>query len=145
MNVKNDINAFKGDLKTAVVDWVDEKVSDFVSSRPALKPMSVYLKRGVCRWIDAQDQRINKAMDSLLPLICDKDGTLDTDRFFDDLAEMFRLMDEHTSKMGIVNLVAGKGAVMFSIDHPLADMLLGGKGVRITVDELLEIKEMLKP
>lgn len=144
LNVKTNINAFKGELKTAMADWVDEKITDFVSTRPALKPMSVYLKRGVCRWLDRKDQQINNTVDCLLPLICDKDGNFDTDQFCDDLAEMFRLMDEHATKMGPLSLVVGKGSIMLGVDHPLAEMLLGGKGVRIGVDELLEIKEMLR-
>ena len=143
MNLKNDINAFKGELKTALADWVEGKIADFVSSRPALKPVSIYVKRGIMNWIDSKDAQINRAIDFVVPCICDKQGNFDSDQLLDDLAEMFRLMDEHPMQWGPFNMVVGKGAVMLSVDHPLADMLMGGKGIRISVEEMLELKELL--
>ena len=144
MNVRNDINAFKGDLKSAISEWAEEKVNDFAMHHPALKPVSVYIKRGINHWLDSKDAEINRAIDFAVPCICDKHGNFDSDQLIDDLADMFRLMDEHPIQMGPLNMVIGKGAIMASIDNPLADMLLGGKGIRISVDEMLELKEILK-
>lgn len=144
MNLKKDINALKGEMKAAISEWMEEKVNDFVASRPALKPVSIYIKRGFNHWLDTKDMQINKTMDMLLPCICDKDGNIDTDQLLDDAAEMFRMMDEHTTQAGPVKLVVGKGAIVVGIDNPIADMLLGGKAVRISVDEMLELKDLLK-
>lgn len=144
MYPKEEINKFKGDLKTSIQNWAEGKIDTLCSGKPKMKAASVYLKRGLNNYLDREDSRINRAVDNALLFITDENGAINTDVVIDDLVEMFRNMDRQEKRIGMFNLEYGQGEIKITIPrNPFLDMIFGDLGmVRITSDDFLELKEL---
>ena len=142
---KEKINEFKGNLKTSLQEWGNSKIDALCGNNPRMKPASIYMKRGLNNWIEMEDERINKVVDRSLLFISDKNGGIDTDMLIDDAVEIFKGMDKQQMELGMFLLEYGKGEVSVSIPHNfMLDMIFGDLGkVRLTADDLLELKELL--
>lgn len=142
---KERINEFKGNLKLSLQEWGNSKIEALCNEHPRMKATSVYLKRGLNNWIESKDEQINKLVDNTLLFVADKNGEVNTDILIDDAIEMFRGMDKQQTKLGMFLLEYGKGEVSLTIPHNLMlDMIFGDLGkIRITAEDLLEIKELL--
>lgn len=145
MYIKENVAELTGNLKVAVRNWANGKIDELAAGRPKLKAASVYLKRGLSNWMDREDKRINSVTDSLALFLADKDGNIDTDMLINDAVAMFREMDVNYAEIGGFGIEYGKGAVTVSIPHSVfLDMIFGDLGhVKITAEDLLEIKELL--
>lgn len=110
-----------------------------------MKAASVYMKRGLDNWLEMEDERINKMVDRSLLFIADKNGGIDTDMLIDDAVEMFKGMEKQQMELGMFLLEYGKGEVSVAIPHNfMLDMIFGDLGkIRLTADDLLEMKELL--
>lgn len=144
MYPKEEINKFKGDLKTSIQSWVNGKIDDLCEGKPKMKAASVYLKRGLNNYLNREDLKINRAVDNALLFITDENGAINTDVVIDDLVNMFKDMDKQEKKIGMFNLEYGQGEIKITIPHnPFLDMIFGDLGmIRITSDDLLELKEL---
>ena len=145
MYLKDDINLLKGDIKTALMQWSESKLNSLCMAHPQLKPMSVYLRRGLTNYIDRIDDKVDSAVDMLLLFVADKNGNIDTDMLINDAVEMFKLTDVHEAKIGIFDLTYGAGEVVLSLPHnPVLDIFVGDLGViKLTADDLLELRNYL--
>lgn len=146
MYLKEDINLLKGDIKTALMQWSESKLNSLCMSHPQLKPMSVYLRRGLTNYIDRIDDKVDSAVDMLLLFVADKDGKIDTDTLINDAVEMFKLSDVHQSNIGIFDVTYGAGEILLTMPHnPLLDIFFGNLGqIKLTAEDLLEMKNFLK-
>lgn len=146
MYTKDEVCKLKIDLLDNIQEWANYKIDALVTSRPKLKLASTYLKRGVRNWIAKETGRINSMMDNVLLFVADENGNVNTDVLINDLVEMFKAMDVQNIKMGVFDIEYGKGEVKINIPHnPILDMLMGDLGqVRITCEDIMEIKEMFK-
>ena len=146
MYPKEEINKFKGDLKTSIQSWVEGKIDALCDGKPKMKAASVYLKRGLNNYLSREDLRINRAVDNALLFITDENGAIDTDVVVEDVVEMFKNMERQEKRIGMFRLEYGQGEIKITIpDNPFMDMIFGNLGmVRITADDLLELKELLK-
>lgn len=146
MYLKEDINLLKGDIKTALMQWSESKLNSLCMAHPQLKPMSVYLRRGLTNYIDRIDDQVDSAVDMLLLFVADKDGNIDTDTLINDAVEMFKLSDVHQSNIGVFDITYGAGEILLSMPHnPLLDIFFGNLGqIRLTAEDLLEMKNFLK-
>lgn len=142
---KEKLNEFKGNLKTSLQEWGNSKIEALCGNNPRMKAASVYMKRGLNNWLEMEDERINKMVDRSLLFIADKNGGIDTDMLIDDAVEMFKGMDKQQMELGMFLLEYGKGEVSVAIPHNfMLDMIFGDLGkVRLTADDLLELKELL--
>lgn len=145
MYLKDDINLLKGDIKTALSKWSESKIDALTMSHPKLKPMSVYLRRGLTNYIDRIDDKVDSAVDMLLLFVADKNGNIDTDMLINDAIEMFKLSDVREAKVGIFDLTYGAGEVVLSLPrNPVLDIFVGDLGViKLTADDLLELRNYL--
>ena len=75
-----DINKFKGDLKTAVQEWGENRIDELFPNSPSKK---VFLKRGFTNWLSKKDGNLNKMIDNSLFFITDENGVVDTDSAID--------------------------------------------------------------
>ena len=146
MYTKDEVCKLKIDLLDNIQEWANYKIDALVTNRPKLKLASTYLKRGVRNWITKETGRINSMMDNVLLFVADENGNVNTDVLINDLAEMFKAMDVQNVKMGVFDIEYGKGEVKINIPHnPLLDMFVGDLGqVRITCEDIMEIKELFK-
>lgn len=146
MYVKEETSTFKADLKANMQAWAEDKIDKLGETRPKLKAASVYMKRGLSNWLDREDMRIDHMVDNLLLFVTDEKGNIDTDVIIDDLIKMFKDMDVNKAKVGFLDVEYGKGEVKINIPHnPMLDLIFGDLGqVKITSEDILEIKEMFK-
>lgn len=145
MYLKEETAKLIGDLKNAVRQWAYGKIDELATDRPKLKAASVYLKRGINNYMEREDKRINSMVDGITLFVADKDGNIDTDMLIDDSVAMFKEMDMNFAEVGMFKIEYGKGAVTINIPHNLfLDMIFGDLGqIRITAEDLLEIKQMM--
>lgn len=146
MYTKDEMGKLKIDLLDNIQEWANYKIDALVTSRPKLKLASTYLKRGVRNWVAKETGRINNTIDNILLFVADENGNVNTDILINDLVEMFKAMDVQNVKMGAFDIEYGKGEVKINIPHnPILDMLMGDLGqVKITTEDILEIKELFK-
>ena len=146
MYLKDDINLLKGNIKTALMQWSEGKLNALCMTHPQLKPMSVYLRRGLTNYLDRIDDKVDSAVDMLLLFVADKDGNIDTDTLINDAVEMFKLSDVHQSNIGVFDLTYGAGEILLTMPHnPLLDIFFGNLGqIKLTAEDLLEMKNFLK-
>ncbi len=145
MYLKEETAKLTDNLKVAVKEWANGKIDELAAGRPKLKAASVYLKRGLDNWMEREDKRINSMVDGIALFVADKDGNIDTDTLIDDAVAMFKEMDVNFSEIGMFGIEYGKGVITVNIPHNLLlDMIFGDLGqIRITADDLLEIKQMI--
>lgn len=144
-NIKENTAELTGNLKVAVKNWVNGKIDELASNRPKLKAASVYLKRGLSNYMEREDKRINSMIDGISLFVADKDGNIDTDMLIDDAVTMFKSMDMASYDVSAFNIEYGRGIITVNIPHNFfLDMIFGDLGqIRITADDLLEIKQMI--
>lgn len=144
MYIKEELGKFKSDLKTNMQAWAEGKINDLGKTQPRLKTASVYLKRGLNNWLEREDKHINRIVDNLTLFIADEKGQINTDIIIEDLMEMFKGMEVQEMELGMFHVAYGKGEINISIPHnPMLDIIFGNLGhVKITADDLLEMKEM---
>ena len=145
MYLKDDINLLKGNIKTALMQWSEGKLNALCMAHPQLKPMSVYLRRGLTNYLDRIDDKVDSAVDMLLLFVADKDGNIDTDTLINDAVEMFKLSDVHQSNIGAFDVTYGAGEILLTMPHnPLLDIFFGNLGqIKLTADDLLELRNYL--
>lgn len=144
-NIKENTAELTGNIKVAMKNWANGKIDELAANRPKLKAASVYLKRGLSNYMEREDKRINSMVDGISLFVADKDGNIDTDMLIDDAVAMFKSMDVASYDVGAFNIEYGKGTITLNIPHNFfLDMIFGDLGqIRITADDLLEIKQMI--
>lgn len=137
-----DINQFKGDLKSQLQIWAENKIDGIFPAKPQVRGI---LKRGLNNYMYRIDDKIDKMIDNSLLFLGDEKGVIDTDTVFDTLIGMFKEMDIKEYKLGMIPVTIGKGEIVANIPHhPLLDMIVGDLGkVTISAEDLLEIKSLL--
>lgn len=136
------------ELKNKVVSsldaWGNNLIDSFVADKPKLKPLSVYIKRGLTNGLAKYDNKISKGIDNAMLFIGDKDGNYDTSKVFDDVMAMFKDMDQTDLDLGPLKTTIGKGVIKIKIpDNMFTSMLFGDTGaIRITESDLTELKNL---
>ena len=135
----------KTDISHALQQWSSNKIDALVNAHPQLKPMSIYLRRGVSNYLQRIEGQIDSAVDMLTLFAADDAGNIDAGTLIDDAVEMFKLTDVHEAKVGIFDLTYGAGEVVLSLPHnPILDIFVGDLGiVKLTADDLLELRNYL--
>jgi hypothetical protein len=141
MNVKSDIAAFKGNIKTAVQMWTSDLVDDLFASPVRRRN----IKRFIGNWLDFQDERINKMLDNVVLVGLDKDGNIDAGLIIDEAAALFKEFDYHTALWGCEVDVSNGKAVVSLPDNMVSYLLFGNKsGFSFTEQDILKLKDYLK-
>lgn len=141
MNVKSDIAAFKGNIKTAVQMWTSDLVDDLFASPVRRRN----IKRFIGNWLDFQDERINKMLDNVVLVGLDKDGNIDAGLIIDEAAALFKEFDYHTALWGCEFDVSNGKAVVSLPDNMVSYLLFGNKsGFSFTEQDILKLKDYLK-
>jgi hypothetical protein len=141
MNVKSDIAAFKGNIKTAVQMWTSDLVDDLFASPVRRRN----IKRFIGNWLDFQDERINKMLDNVVLVGLDKDGNIDAGLIIDEAAALFKEFDYHAALWGCEVDVSNGKAVVSLPDNMVSYLLFGNKsGFSFTEQDILKLKDYLK-
>ena len=137
-----DIAQFKGECKSAIQQWGEEKIDALFPNKPQLR---VIAKRGFDNLLTRYDHRMNTAIDTALIFVGDKNGTVDSDAAIDMLVSLFQEMDVRKYTVWGIEMSVGKGALTIDLPHhPMYDLLVGNLGqIKFTADDMLELKELL--
>lgn len=136
------------ELKSKIVDsidvWGKNLIDSFVSDKPKLKPLSVYMKRGLTNGLARYDNKITKSVDNIMLFITDEKGNYDTAKVFDDAMSMFKDMDEMNFNIGPLSGIIGKGVIKIKIpDSMFTSFFFGNTGaIKITESDLTELKNL---
>lgn len=136
------------ELKNKVVSsldtWGNNLIDSFVSDKPRLKPLSVYMKRGLTNGLVRYDGKITKAVDDAMMFIGDENGNYDTSKIFDDVMSMFKDMDEMNFNLGPLDGTIGKGIIRIKIPNNMfTSMLFGDTGaIKITESDIMDLKTL---
>lgn len=137
-----DVNQFKGAIKTALQDWGNAKIDEMLPGKAAPK---AFLKNGLNNMLAMYDISINKWVDNIFLFVADENGVIDSDSMIDTLAAIFNEMPKKEYTYGSFSAVAGCGEIVISFPHNfLMDMLFCGMGsVKFTTEDILEIKSLI--
>nr|DAY88049.1 MAG TPA: hypothetical protein [Caudoviricetes sp.] len=139
---KEDLNQFKGEIKTAIQSWGNGKIDSLFPDKAHTR---TFFKNGLSNLLARKDALINKWLDTSFLFIASEDGTIDSDVMIDNLVSLFEEMDIRDYQFGMVKVKAGKGQAI--IDMPnnfLLDMFVGSLGsIKFTSEDLGELKELL--
>ena len=145
MYLKTEVGKIKADISPALQQWSGSKIDALITAHPQLKPMSIYLRRGVANYLQRIEGEIDSAVDMLTLFAADEAGNIDAGTLIGDAVEMFKLTDVHEAKVGILDLTYGAGEVVLSLPHnPILDIFVDDLGViKLTADDLLELRNYL--
>lgn len=135
-----DINRFKGEMKTAFQAWGEAKIEELF---PNSAMGRTFAKNGLNNAMNRYDAMLNQGIDNLFMFVS-KDGVVDTDVMIDGMAQMFKEMKPNEYDMGGFHLSVGNGEL--AVDLPrniLIDMLVGTSRLRFTSEDILEFKNLL--
>lgn len=137
----DDINSFKGQLKTVLKQWSDSKIEEVFPDKPQIK---AFAKNGLNNIMARMDTKINKYVDGLVLFAGDENGVIDTDNMVDMAAKMFKEIEPNKYQFEFMEIEVGKGKVVFNLPQNfMVDLLLGKSGnITMTVDDILEMKEL---
>ncbi len=137
-----DVNQFKGTIKTALQDWGNAKIDEMLPKKAASK---AFLKNGLNNMLTRFDANINKWVDNIFIFVADENGVIDSDSMLDMFADIFKGMPKKEYSFGTFGVVAGAGEVIISFPHNfLMDMLVGDmESVKFTTEDILEIKSLI--
>lgn len=136
-----DISKFKGQLKSALQQWGNNKIDEVFPNKPQIK---AFAKNGLNNIMARCDEKLNKWIDTFMVFAASENGTIDTDQVVDMAAEMFKELEPHVYQLEFMDIEIGRGEVAFHLpQNMLFDLLLGKSGtIKLTTDDLLELKEM---
>ena len=78
-----DVNQFKGDLKSAFQQWGESKIDELFAERAAAR---TFMKNGLNNMLNRFDGKINGYVDTFFLFVADESGTVDSDTMIDSLA-----------------------------------------------------------
>lgn len=135
----DDINRFKGQLKTAIQEWGYSKIDEILPNKPQVR---TFLKNGFNNILVRQDAKLNKYIDGLVLFVGNEQGVIDTDVMVDMVADMFKELEPHKYQFEMFDIEIGRGEVVLNLpQNYMYDLLFGGSGrFRMTADDILELK-----
>lgn len=135
-----DVNRFKGEIKTAFQSWGESKIDELF---PNSAMGRTFAKNGLNNAMNRYDSKLNEGIENLFMFVS-KDGVVDTDTMIDGMAQLFKEMKPSEYDMGGFHLSIGNGEL--AVDLPkniFLDMLVGCGKLRFTSEDIIEFKNLL--
>lgn len=139
----NDINAFKGEVKNAVHEWLGHKVDQMFPNKPQIR---VVAKNAINNGMNRIDDKINGYVDTFFLLFGDESGTIDSTTLVDGAAGLLDEMDSSEFAIGPFKAVVGKGEVAVHFPHNAFIGMFAGElgGIKFTSRDIKEMKNYFK-
>lgn len=134
-----DVNAFKGETKTAIQGWLSHKVDDIFPNKPQTR---VVAKNAINNGLNRMDEKLNGYIGTLFLLFADESGTIDTTTLVDGVASLLDEMNPSEYELGPFKAVVGNGEVAVRFPHNAFIEMIAGDlgGVRFTSSDIKELK-----
>ena len=135
-----DVNRFKGELKTAFQTWGEAKINELFPNSAMAR---TFAKNGLNNAMNRYDLKLNQGIENLFMFVS-QDGVVDTDTMIDGMAQMFKEMKPSEYDMGGFHLSVGNGELAVELPRNIfLDMLVGTSRLRFTSEDILEFKNLL--
>lgn len=135
-----DINRFKGELKTAFQSWGEAKIEELFPNSAMAR---TFAKNGLNNAMNRYDLKLNQGIENLFMFVS-QDGVVDTDTMIDGMAQMFKEMKPSEYDMGGFHLSVGNGELAVELPRNIfLDMLVGTSRLKFTSEDILEFKNLL--
>lgn len=135
-----DVNRFKGELKTAFQTWGEAKINELFPNSAMAR---TFAKNGLNNAMNRYDSKLNQGIENLFMFVS-QDGVVDTDTMIDGMAQMFKEMKPSEYDMGGFHLSVGNGELAVDIPRNIfLDMLVGTSRLRFTSEDIIEFKNLL--
>ena len=135
-----DVNRFKGELKTAFQTWGEAKINELFPNSAMAR---TFAKNGLNNAMNRYDSKLNQGIENLFMFVS-QDGVVDTDTMIDGMAQMFKEMRPSEYDMGGFHLSVGNGELAIDLPRNIfLDMLVGCNKLRFTSEDILEFKNLL--
>lgn len=137
-----DVNQFKGELKSAFQQWGESKINELFADRAAAR---TFMKNGLNNMMHRFDNKVNSYIDTFFLFVADESGTVDSDTMIDTLAGLFKEMKERKYPFGMVDVTVGNGQLSIDLPHNIfLEMLVGDLGkVKFTTEDIKDFKNYL--
>lgn len=135
-----DVNRFKGEIKTAFQSWGEAKIDELF---PNSAMGRTFAKNGLNNAMNRYDMNLNEGIENLFMFVS-KDGIVDTDTMIDGMAQLFKEMKPSEYDMGGFHLSVGNGELALDLPKNIfLDMLVGCSKLRFTSEDIIEFKNLL--
>lgn len=136
----DDINRFKGDIKSAFQSWGEAKINELF---PNSAMGRTFAKNGLNNILNKFDSKLNDGIESLFMFVA-KDGVVDTDTMVDGMAQLFKEIKPSEYNISGFHITVGNGELAVELPkNILFDMLVGVGKIRFTSDDIVEFKNLL--
>lgn len=138
-----DLNKFKGEIKSAMQAWGEAKIDELLPGKAAAK---TFIKNGLNNMMNRHDQKLNEYIDYFFMFVADEKGTIDSDVMVDTVAGMFKEINPAQEyHLGMVDITVGGGEMAVHLpDNMFLNLLVGNRGVvKFTADDILDFKNLL--
>lgn len=138
----NDVNIFKGKIKSIIQSWINDKVDKII---PNMASTRTFVKNGVNNMMTRWDDALNKKIDWLFLFAADSNGTVDSETMIDIFADMFEELPNAEFEMAGFKLTTGNKMAMLKLPQNMfIDMLVGHSGaIKFTKEDIIELKNYL--
>lgn len=135
-----DINRFKGEIKTAFQAWGENKINELF---PNSAMGRTFAKNGLNNAMTRYDNKLNEGIENLFMFVS-QDGVVDTDTMIDGMVQLFKEMKPSEYELRGFHLSVGGGELALELPKNIfLDMLVGVGKLRFTSDDILEFKNLL--
>lgn len=140
--IANDVNALKGRLKNALVDWSGSLIDQVLPNRVTARTLA---KNALGNAIARFDGNVNQMVDTVFLIFGDESGSIDTDSTIDLLCDMLDEMPKKDYDLGMIKANVGNGEIVIKLpDSIFSDLIVGDLGgVKITCEDIKGLKNYL--
>lgn len=138
----SDISQFKGAVVSAIEKWADGMIDKMFPAKVETRTM---MKNYVSNLLSMHGGKIEEGIDQAFLFLGDKDGNINSDSMVDMVCGLLNEIQEEDIEIGRMHARMGKGQIEILFpDGFISRMIFGDlKGVRITNDDIKEIKKFL--
>lgn len=138
----SDVNAFKGQLKDAMVEWTSSMIDQMLPNKVAARTL---FKNAVGNVMCRLDNKVNSLVDTAFLMFGDSNGVIDTDTTIDLLCGMLEEMKLTEYPLGFAGITVGQGEIRLQFPHNIfSDLIVGDVGgVKITTADIKQLKNYL--
>lgn len=139
---QQDINKFKGDLKTAVQTWMNARIDEVIPN-PTMRFLG---KNYINNFLNRNDRKLNGWIDNIFMAVADEKGVIDTDVAIDMAIGIFKEIKPFEYHLGGGFVIqVGNGELALNMPrNAIMDALVGDFGrLRFTSEDFMEFKNLL--
>lgn len=139
----DDVNRFKGSVKSAIQNWANAQIEEVVPNKAALRFVA---KNYVNNVLNRMDSKLNVWIENIYLAVADEKGVIDTDSAIDMAIGIFKEVKPFEYHLGGGFLIeVGRGEVALNLPrNAIMDALVGDFGrLRFTSEDIMEFKNYL--